>query len=223
MRTIFCSLRLAVIILALGLASAVAQVGGIAGTVKDSSGAVLPGARVQVEQGPSAVSDAQGQFLIGNVPAGSHKLTVSYVGFSSFDSSVNVAAGQIAHVDAVLTVGSQTLSVTVTGDRELGEVEAINIERTADNIVQVLPSQVITSLPNTNIADAVGRLPSVSLERDEGEGKYVQIRGTRAALEQRDCRWSELAISRRERPQHQARYHSFRSGRPHRGKQNALC
>ena len=36
----------------------------------------------------------------------------------------------------------------------------------------------INSLPNTNIADAVGRLPSVSLERDEGEGKYVQIRGT---------------------------------------------
>src|SRR6202158_2468194 len=49
---------------------------------------------------------------------------------------------------------------------------------TADNIVQVLPAEVIVSLPNTNIADAVGRLPSVSLERDEGEGKYVQIRGT---------------------------------------------
>ena len=42
--------------------------------------------------------------------------------------------------------------------------------------------QVITSLPNTNIADAVGRLPSVSLERDEGEGKYVQIRGTEPRL-----------------------------------------
>jgi outer membrane receptor for ferrienterochelin and colicin len=36
---------------------------------------------------------------------------------------------------------------------------------------------VITSLPNTNVADAIGRLPSVSLERDEGEGKYVQVRG----------------------------------------------
>jgi hypothetical protein len=65
-----------------GLASALAQVGAIAGTVKDSSGAVLPGARVQVEQGPSGVSDAQGQFLIGNVSPGSHKITVSYVGFS---------------------------------------------------------------------------------------------------------------------------------------------
>src|ERR1700724_4076543 len=61
-------------------------------------------------------------------------------------------------------------------------MEAINIERTADNIVQVLPSRVITSLPNTNVADAVGRLPSVSLERDEGEGKYVQIRGTEPRL-----------------------------------------
>ena len=72
--------------------------------------------------------------------------------------------------------------VTVRGERERGEVEAINIERTSDNIIQVLPNEVITSLPNTNIADAVGRLPSVSLERDEGEGKYIQIRGTEPRL-----------------------------------------
>ena len=50
------------------------------------------------------------------------------------------------------------------------------------NIVQVAPAGVITSLPNTNVADAIGRLPSVSLERDEGEGKYVQIRGTEPRL-----------------------------------------
>jgi len=48
--------------------------------------------------------------------------------------------------------------------------------------MQVLPAEVITSLPNTNIADAIGRLPSVSLERDEGEGKYIQIRGTEPRL-----------------------------------------
>ena len=52
-----------------------------------------------------------------------------------------------------------------------------NRQRTADNIVQVLPNESITSLPNANIADAVGRLPSVTLERDEGEGKYIQVRG----------------------------------------------
>src|SRR5260370_2989507 len=70
----------------------------------------------------------------------------------------------------------------VTAERLRGEAEEIKTERTADDIVQVLPANVITSLPNTNIADAVGRLPSVTLERDEGEGKYVQIRGTEPRL-----------------------------------------
>jgi hypothetical protein len=41
---------------------------------------------------------------------------------------------------------------------------------------------VISSLPNANLADALGRLPRVSLERDEGEGKYVQVRGTEPRL-----------------------------------------
>ena len=67
-------------------------------------------------------------------------------------------------------------------ERLSAEAEAVNIERTADNIVQVLPLEVIRSLPNANMADALGRLPSVTLERDEGEGKYVQVRGTEPRL-----------------------------------------
>jgi tetratricopeptide (TPR) repeat protein len=66
----------------------------------------------------------------------------------------------------------------VTAERPHGEAEAINRERTAENILQVLPHDVITSLPNANVADAIGRLPNVTLERDEGDGKYVQIHGT---------------------------------------------
>jgi TonB-dependent receptor len=185
MRAILYSVLFALIITVFGSSFATAQGdrGAIAGTVKDSTGAVLPGARVELQQkGPSAVSDAQGQFLISNLAAGDYTVVVSYLGFSAFSTTATVAAGQIAHVDATLKVESERQVVTVSGDRQLGEVEAINIERTADNIVQVLPSQVITSLPNTNIADAVGRLPSVSLERDEGEGKYVQIRGTEPRL-----------------------------------------
>ncbi len=46
----------------------------------------------------------------------------------------------------------------------------------------MLPADVIISLPNANIADALGRMASVSIERDEGEGKYVQIRGTEPRL-----------------------------------------
>jgi len=74
------------------------------------------------------------------------------------------------------------LQVLVTAPRASGEAEAVNRERTADNILQVLPADVIRSLPNANMADALGRLPSVTIERDEGEGKYVQIRGTEPRL-----------------------------------------
>jgi TonB-dependent receptor len=107
---------------------------------------------------------------------------VSYVGFAPSTKTVKLEGGQEATVDAELSVASQADQLIVTAERLRGEAEAINTERTAVDIVQVLPANVITSLPNTNIADAVGRLPSVTLERDEGEGKYVQIRGTEPRL-----------------------------------------
>jgi TonB-dependent receptor len=157
--------------------------GRISGTITDSTHAVLHGARVEVKPtGQFAVTDSLGEFTIPSVPPGHYTITVSYVGFATFSAEVDVAAGATAKVDPVLAVGSQSQEITVRPERQEGEEAAINIERTSDNIVQVLPSKVITSLPNTNIADAVGRLPSVTLERDEGEGKYVQIRGTEPRL-----------------------------------------
>jgi TonB-dependent receptor len=157
--------------------------GTIAGSVKDSAGGVLVGALVELEPtGKRAVSDDQGQFRIPDVAPGEYTLTATYVGFSPFSTSVTVAAGQLATADVAMKVASETDQVIVTAERLQGETEAINIERTDDNIVQVLPLKVITSLPNTNIADAVGRAPSVTLERDEGEGKYVQIRSTEPRL-----------------------------------------
>jgi TonB-dependent receptor len=157
--------------------------GTIMGTAKDSAGAALSSTLIEIDPiGKRAVSDDQGQFRITEVPAGDYTLTASYVGFATFSAPVKVVAGQTITVDPVLQVASQNDQVIVTAERLQGEAEAINIERLSDDIVQVLPSRVINSLPNTNVADAVGRVPSVSLERDEGEGKYVQIRGTEPRL-----------------------------------------
>jgi TonB-dependent receptor len=157
--------------------------GIITGTVKDAAGAVLPSALIELQpSGKKFVSDDQGTFRITDVVAGDYTLAVSYVGFAPTTVPVKVDAGQTANADAVLQVASQSDQVIVTAERLLGEAEAINIERMADDIVQVLPSKVILSLPNTNVADAVGRLPSVTLERDEGEGKYVIIRGMEPRL-----------------------------------------
>ena len=157
--------------------------GAISGLVTDESGAVLKGAQVTL-QAPvfNTVSDEQGRFYINDVAAGSYTLTIAYVGFTKFEQSVNVAAGQVADIEAKLKLESQNESILVTAPRVTGEAEAVNIERNADNLVQVMPEEVIRSLPNANLADALGRLPSVTLERDEGEGKYIQVRGLEPRL-----------------------------------------
>jgi TonB-dependent receptor len=157
--------------------------GTVNGRAVDRVGAVLAGAQVKLEPGDFVTStDGQGEFNLIGVTAGNYTLTISYVGFITFTKPVTVAAGQASRVEAALEVSAKSEEVTVIADRPHGEAEAINRQRVSDNILQVLPSDVITSLPNANIADAVGRLPSVTLERDEGEGKYVQIRGTEPRL-----------------------------------------
>jgi TonB-dependent receptor len=158
--------------------------GVISGTVTDVSGAVLPGARIELAPEASpAVSNAQGQFFVPNLAPGTYAVTVSYVGFEPYSTTVTIAAGQTTMVTAVMPVAAvNQQQVIVYAGRSHGEAEAINEIRTSPNILNVLPADVITSLPNANIADAVGRLPGVTLERDEGEGKYVQIRGTEPRL-----------------------------------------
>lgn len=173
------------VLLVPGLRSLQAQTqnGTITGTVQDAGGSVLVSARITVDPtGRQAATDEQGQFRISNLPPGSYTVTASYVGFTNFTATVTVPAGQTVSVSPKMNVASGADTVLVTAERLQGEAEAINIERLSSQIVQVLPEKVITSLPNTNIADAVGRVPSVSLERDEGEGKYVQIRGTEPRL-----------------------------------------
>lgn len=184
-RVVFPSLCLVILVNLVWPAPAAAQTGRgiIAGTVKDQGKSALAGALIEIQPlGKKAVADDQGQFRMADVPAGECTVTVTYVGFAAFSATVKVDVGQPTNVDAVLKVASQNDQVMVTAERLQGEAEAINVERTSDDIVQVLPERVIASLPNTNIADAVGRVPSVSLERDEGEGKYVQIRGTEPRL-----------------------------------------
>ncbi len=153
------------------------------GTVVDNSGAALKGARLELK--PLKLvgeTDPQGEFSLFDVPAGSYTLSVSFVGFQTTDTKVDVIAGQTKALEIKLGVASASDEIIVSAERVHGEADAINETRMADNILQVLPAELIVSLPNANAADAIGRLPSVSLYRIEGEGVYIQVRGTEPRL-----------------------------------------
>src|SRR2546430_5605620 len=69
--------------------------GGISGSITDTGGGILQGAQVTVEPGGvNIVSDAQGQFLVNGLAAGTYTVTISYVGFVTSTKSITVAAGR---------------------------------------------------------------------------------------------------------------------------------
>jgi TonB-dependent receptor len=157
--------------------------GIITGTVADYSGAALKGARIQLlPLEVFGVSNEQGEFTLPEIPAGTYTLSVSFVGFKPSETKVELTAGQTRNLEIKLNVSSASEEILVTAERAHGEAEAINETRTADNILQVIPEEVIVSLPNANVADAIGRLPSITLYRIEGEGVYIQVRGTEPRL-----------------------------------------
>ena len=128
--------------------AAFAQSGSVSGSVTDSSGGRLRGAQVQLDPGGYKIaSDATGQFLLLNVAPGSYKVKVSFLGFKTYEGNVTIVAGQAAQISAVLAVANATEEVLVTPGRARGEAEAINQELTSENILQVLPHDIITSLP----------------------------------------------------------------------------
>lgn len=158
--------------------------GTLRGTVVDSLGQQLAGARVRIpELSLSLPTDRDGRFEFPALPAGTVNAIVAYIGFRPDTERVVVEPGRATVQRVVLRPLATVLpSITVQAGRPRGDAMALNQQRTSDQIVNVVPAEVITSLPNTNVADAVGRLPGVTLERDEGEGKYIQVRGTEPRL-----------------------------------------
>lgn len=159
-----------------------AATGSVSGIVKDSAGAALAGAQIVLQPSrATVVSDAQGRYSLPNLQPGSYTITISYIGFKNQVQTITVSAGQPTPLDVTLSVGSANQQVEVMGNLE-GDAAAINEQRTSENILDVQTDAEIMALPNQNIADAVGRMPGVTLQRNEGEGQYVQIRGTEPRL-----------------------------------------
>src|SRR5690554_1175659 len=91
---------------------ALAQEGQIAGTVRDTSGAVMPGVTVEatspalIEKVRSTVSDTSGQYRLTNLPVGTYTVTFTLAGFApqKFEN-VMIFTGFTAPINATMAVG----------------------------------------------------------------------------------------------------------------------
>lgn len=166
-------------------ASGRAAAGTITGRVLDAAtGAPLVGADVTLEGTPfTTATDATGAFRLSGVPEGRYALLVLYLGHADGRSEVVVAGGRSATVDVKLPPSGFSEAVQVRAEPiGEGQASALNQQRTAANITNIISSDQIGSFPDPNAAEAAQRIPGVSIARDQGEGRYVLIRGTEPRL-----------------------------------------
>jgi hypothetical protein len=156
------AVRIGLLVLAATLPAggAWAQDGAIAGVVKDTSGAVLPGATVTasspvlIEQQRVAITDSEGRYLITQLRPGAYSITVNLLGFTPVvRAGVNLTAGFTANVNVELRVGSLTETITVTGASPV--VDVVNVRKQT-----VVSRDQLEALPTST--KSVGTLATIT-------------------------------------------------------------
>ncbi len=143
----------------------------------DQTGEPLAGASVAIENTTKgAVTDGRGRFTIENVADDNVTLTTLYMGYDTKKQTVNAASAR--NITIRLTEGSIELNEVIVGGIVEGQIEAIIEMRQADNIKNIIAAEQIVTFPDLNAAEVIQRIPGITLQRDQGEGRFVQLRGT---------------------------------------------
>ncbi len=156
--------------------------GTITGRVYDAAtGKSLHGAIVRVA-GTSAqdYTTDDGRFRVV-APGGSATLEVEYVGLDKSSQTITVPAGGNVVANIGLTSKALSDEAIVVRAAATGQQLAINQQKTAMGIVNVVSEEVFGQMPDGNIGYAVQRLPGLSVDTDQsGEPTGINIRGIEA-------------------------------------------
>ena len=149
-------------------AAAYAQA-AITGVVKDTSGAVLPGATVEaaspvlIEKVRSVVSDATGQYRIVDLRPGTYSVTFSLTGFSTVKrEGIELSGTFVASVNGDLKVGALQETITVTGETPIVDVQSAKAQTTINR-------DVIAAIPTSrNATGIMAVIPGMATTGDNG-------------------------------------------------------
>ena len=139
------------------------------------------GARVSiVGTNRSTSTDRDGEFRFTGVAPGEYELRADYVGRSSETVSAIVRAGQASEVIVSLTETAPELDRIVVIGQKAIQSASLSRERAAINNINVVSADAIGQFPDDNVAEALQRVSGLSVQRDQGEGRFVTIRGANA-------------------------------------------
>ncbi|MEO1449350.1 MAG: carboxypeptidase-like regulatory domain-containing protein, partial [Bacteroidota bacterium] len=145
----------------LSVMSLSAQTGILSGRIVDEATLPLAGATIIVDGVRGTTSDADGYYGIVNLPAGQHKLTISFIGFEKVDTDITIKAGETTVKNFSLEPGINLSEVVITSQLR-GQARALSNQRSRYNITNVIAADQIGRFPDANIGDALKRVPGIS-------------------------------------------------------------
>lgn len=150
----------------------------IKGKVTDAmTGDELIGANVIViGTSLGSTTDIYGDYKIQNISKKEINLKISYIGYKQKKETLTLTEGVTEHNILLSPDIVEGAEVVVTG-QALGQAAAINQQVNANTIMNVISEEKIQELPDVNAAEAIGRLPGVSISRNGGEASKAKIRG----------------------------------------------
>ena len=160
--------------------------GRITGTVSTTErGQRLRGAVVTIDSlNISTTTDNEGQFTFRRLAPGTYDITIKYVDREPFSTQIEISGSESEALDVKLAkVGeSEAIEEVVVYGQLIADSEAaaLSRQRAADNVKNVLAADSIGRFPDQNAADALGRVAGISIERDQGQARYVNVRGAPA-------------------------------------------
>ena len=159
------------------LTTRVSYAGDIVGVVEDPTlQRFVEGASISLDEGDRrAVTDRWGRYSLRGLPAGEYTVEATAEGYEHQSFPVTVPeTGEVA-LDISLNLAFVD-EITVT-DSRISQHLALQHKRSAPSILDAVSADTVGKLPDFNAAEAVQRLPGLSVEIDQGEGRYPIIRG----------------------------------------------
>jgi len=162
--------------------SRIVEVDDVSGIVKgkvvdEETNEPLTGATVIMKGSyKGVITDLNGEFTL-RVNQNKVDLEVRYLGYAAKSISVDIANQSVSNVSILMANDINQLEGVIVNGNLQGQAKALNQQKSADNIKNIVAADQISRFPDPNVAEALQRIPGVNIERDQGEGRYVFVRG----------------------------------------------
>lgn len=161
-----------------------AAFGQIEGIVTDASGRYIHAAEVRLDGTNVTVqTDTEGRFRFPRTPVGHYRVTASYIGQPDTSAEIEVTTGTASSIIIKMGAeGDDSSAIVVTG-RPIAESDAAaqQLQRASTSLISVVAADSIGRFPDQNIAAALSRLPGIAVQRDQGQERFVSLRGARTS------------------------------------------